>query len=96
MLRSPLTLCVHVHSPHADDDDDAFYLSSGWRIHCGVEATELSTNKQNTLSRFMDGESLRWVVETGWASLLMNSEDMWVGGEARAELVKLQESTRVT
>jgi hypothetical protein len=24
---------------------------SGWRIHCGVEVTELSTNKQHTLSR---------------------------------------------
>jgi hypothetical protein len=22
----------------------------GWRIHCGVEVTELSTNKQHTLS----------------------------------------------
>ena len=34
-----------------------------------------------TQPRFMDGESLRWVVETGWASLLMNYEDMWVGGK---------------
>jgi hypothetical protein len=24
--------------------------ASGWRIHCGVEVTELSTNKQHTLS----------------------------------------------
>ena len=26
------------------------HAASGWRIHCGVEATELSTNKQDTLS----------------------------------------------
>jgi hypothetical protein len=25
--------------------------ASGWRIHCGVEVTELSTNKQHTLSQ---------------------------------------------
>jgi len=37
---------------------------------------------------------LCWVVETGWASLLMNYQDMWTGGEARAVLVKLQDSTR--
>ena len=34
------------------------------------------------------------MVETGWSSLLMNYEDMWAGGKARAVLVKLQESTR--
>ena len=28
-----------IHNPHA---------ASGWRIHCGVEVTELSTNKQHT------------------------------------------------
>ena len=37
---------------------------------------------------------MRWVVETGWASLLMNYDDMWKGGEARAVLVKLQDSMR--
>ena len=26
------------------------HAASGWRIHCGVEVTELSTNKQHTLS----------------------------------------------
>jgi hypothetical protein len=35
MLRAPL------QRPHA---------ASGWRIHCGAEVTELSTNKQHTLS----------------------------------------------
>ena len=25
------------------------HAASGWRIHCGVEVTELSTNKQHTL-----------------------------------------------
>jgi hypothetical protein len=28
-----------------------YHAASGWRIHCGVEVTELSTNKQHTLSR---------------------------------------------
>ena len=36
-----LLVPVHGQCPHA-----AF----GWRIHCGVEVTELSTNKQHTLS----------------------------------------------
>ncbi len=27
--------------------------ASGWRIHCGVEVTELSTNKQRTLPQFL-------------------------------------------
>jgi hypothetical protein len=27
------------------------HAASGWRIHCGVEVTELSTNKQHTLSQ---------------------------------------------
>jgi hypothetical protein len=27
------------------------HAASGWRIHCGVEVTELSTHKQHTLSR---------------------------------------------
>jgi hypothetical protein len=26
-----------------------FHAASGWRIHCGVDVTELSTNKQHTL-----------------------------------------------
>jgi hypothetical protein len=25
----------------------------GWRIHCGVKVTELSTNKQHTLSFYL-------------------------------------------
>ena len=32
--------------------DDA---ASDWRIHCGVEVTELSTNKQHTLSLVYKG-----------------------------------------
>ena len=33
------------------------HAASGWRIHCGVEVTELSTNKQHTLSL---RKLLRW------------------------------------
>jgi hypothetical protein len=29
------------------------HAASGWRIHCGVEVTELSTNKQHTLSNVL-------------------------------------------
>ena len=42
---APLLLPSFFHTisfgPHA---------ASGWRIHCGVEVTELSTNKQHSLS----------------------------------------------
>ena len=34
---------LHKHQTHN-------HAASGWRIHCGVEVTELSTNKQHTLS----------------------------------------------
>ena len=30
--------------------DTAPHVAFGWRIHCGVEVTKLSTNKQHTLS----------------------------------------------
>jgi len=36
---------LHKHQTHN-------HAASGWRIHCGVEVTELSTNKQHTLSHF--------------------------------------------
>jgi hypothetical protein len=32
---------VHKHQTHNN-------AASGWRIHCGIEVTELSTNKQHT------------------------------------------------
>ena len=32
------------------DDSVSPHAASGWCIHCGVEVTELSTNKQHTLS----------------------------------------------
>ena len=34
---------THKHHTHT-------HAASGWRIHCGVEVTELSTNKQHPLS----------------------------------------------
>jgi hypothetical protein len=36
-------ILTHKHHTHP-------HAASGWRIHCGVEVTELSTNKQHTLS----------------------------------------------
>ncbi len=36
-------ILTHKHQTHP-------HAASGWRIHCGVEVTELSTNKQHTLS----------------------------------------------
>ena len=44
--------------------------------------------------RMLPRGSLRWVVETGWASLIMHYTDMWSAGEATTVLVKLQEGTR--
>jgi hypothetical protein len=35
-------ILTHKHHTHPHN-------ASGWRIHCGVEVTELSTNKQHTL-----------------------------------------------
>ena len=35
---------AHQHHTHP-------HAASGWRIHCGVEVTELSTNKQHSLSK---------------------------------------------
>ncbi len=37
-------ILTHKHHTHT-------YAASGWRIHCGVEVTELSTNKQHTLTK---------------------------------------------
>ena len=45
-LRDPRMseyILTHKHHTHP-------HAASGWRIHCGVEVTELSTNKQHTLS----------------------------------------------
>jgi hypothetical protein len=39
-LNDALEEFSSVDEPHA---------ASGWRIHCGVEVTELSTNKKHTL-----------------------------------------------
>ncbi len=36
-------ILTHKHHTHP-------HAASGWRIHCGVEVTELSTNKQHSLS----------------------------------------------
>ena len=37
-------ILTHKHHTHP-------HAASGWRIHCGVEVTELSTNKQHSLSQ---------------------------------------------
>jgi hypothetical protein len=37
-------ILTHKHQTHN-------HAASGWRIHCGVEDIELSTNKQNSLSQ---------------------------------------------
>ena len=45
MLRDPRMseyILTHKHHTHP-------HAASGWRIHCGVEVTELSTNKQHSL-----------------------------------------------
>jgi hypothetical protein len=39
---------IHKHQTHKHQTHN--HAASGWRIHCGVEVTELSTNKQHSLS----------------------------------------------
>ena len=41
-------ILAHTHQVHKHQTHN--HAASGWRIHCGVEVTELSTNKQHTLS----------------------------------------------
>jgi hypothetical protein len=41
-------ILAHKHQAHKHQTHN--HAASGWRIHCGVEVTEMSTNKQHTLS----------------------------------------------
>ena len=41
---------AHHHYAHLHTHTSCTSRGFGWRIHCGVEVTELSTNKQHTLS----------------------------------------------
>ena len=41
-------ILTHKHQTHKHQTHN--HAASGWRIHCGVEVTELSTNKQLSLS----------------------------------------------
>jgi hypothetical protein len=41
-------ILTHKHQAHKHQTNN--HAASGWRIHCGVEVTESSTNKQLTLS----------------------------------------------
>jgi hypothetical protein len=40
-------ILAHKHQAHKHQTHN--HAAHGWRIHCGVEVTELSTNKQHTL-----------------------------------------------
>jgi len=44
--------CRHVFWTHGDMHT-CIHAAFAWRIHCGVEVTELSTNKQHTLSLYI-------------------------------------------
>jgi hypothetical protein len=41
---------ILAHKHQAQKHQTHNHVAHGWRIHCGVEVTELSTNKQHTLS----------------------------------------------
>ena len=41
-------ILTHKHQTHKHQAHN--HAASDWRIHCGIEVTELSTNKQHTLS----------------------------------------------
>jgi len=45
-LRGPRTSGTYLHT---NDTPNTQQPGFGWRIHCGVEATESSTNKQHSL-----------------------------------------------
>jgi hypothetical protein len=41
----------HAEAPYSTVHNPTQSRGFGWRIHCGVEVTESSTNKQHTLAR---------------------------------------------
>jgi hypothetical protein len=41
-------ILAHKHQTHKHQTHN--HAAHGWRIHCSVEVTELSTNKQHTLA----------------------------------------------
>ena len=41
-------ILTHKHQTHKHQTHN--HAASDWRIHCGIEVTDLSTNKQHTLS----------------------------------------------
>ena len=53
--------------------------ASGWRIHCGVEVTELSTNKQHSLSHS------EWTISMGerWQKIVWRKIHVFAGGIPR-------------
>jgi hypothetical protein len=44
-------ILAHKHQAHKHQTHN--HAAHGWRIHCAVEVTELSTNKQHTLWRLL-------------------------------------------
>jgi len=48
-------ILTHKHQTHKHQAHN--HAASGWRIHCGVEVTELNTNKQHSLSLFNKTQS---------------------------------------
>jgi hypothetical protein len=49
-------ILIHKHKAHKHQTHN--HAASCWRIDCGVEVTELSTNKQHTLSKLAVNEDL--------------------------------------
>jgi hypothetical protein len=50
-------ILTHKHQTHKHQAHN--HAASGWRIHCGVEVTELSTNKQHSPLEIFGETALR-------------------------------------
>jgi hypothetical protein len=75
-------ILTHKHQAHEHQTHN--HAASGWRIHCGVEVTELITNKQRSLSRLK-------VAEDFLLELLARSL-----GRIRGALVRRRHASHIT
>jgi hypothetical protein len=46
-----------------------YTLGLGWQIHCGVEVTELNTNKQHIIISARTNKRLHHLADSGWLSV---------------------------
>jgi hypothetical protein len=66
-------ILAHKHQAHKHQTHN--HAAHGWRIHCGVEVTELSTNKQHTLSLTNKVRKDATIVKTANLYLMSTSDE---------------------